>query len=196
MLHSRKRLRIFFKNLDSHAFRGLGWWLILGWKVQTRGVHRDFHGSVHDSLASGTSSHKKHLEIFFKSFLSSVLATRPGDFLVTCLSHENRMFWIGQFLKLFSFPSHVSDCSLSSLPETLSNSPYYSWKTSIFYIISTQNLQENGMGFLFLSSYFMFWVLITWIYEFLVWFGIFVVSMMGWMYVCCVWIFRYCWLGF
>ena len=35
----------------------------------------------------------------------------------------------------------------------------------------------------------MFWVLFTWICELLVWFGIFVVLVMDWMNVCCVWIF-------
>ena len=35
------------------------------------------------SLASGTSSREKHLENFCKSFLSSVLATRPGDLHAT-----------------------------------------------------------------------------------------------------------------
>ena len=64
-----------------------------------------------------------------------------------------------QFLKLFNFPSNFCDFSLSSLPETLSNSPCHSQTNFHFYIISTQNLQEKGMGFPFLSTYFMFWVL-------------------------------------
>ena len=55
-----------FQILDFHAFRGLGWWLVHEWKVQSRGVHKDFRGSVRDSLASGTSSHEKHLENFAK----------------------------------------------------------------------------------------------------------------------------------
>ena len=92
MLQSQKRLRIFFKNLVFHAFRGSGWRLVRGWKVQSRGVHRDFRSLVRDSLASGTSSREKHLENFFNSFLSSVLAARPGDFLATCHSRQNCVF--------------------------------------------------------------------------------------------------------
>ena len=83
MLQSRKRLRIFFKNLGFHAFRGSGWRLVRGWKVQSRGVQRDFRGLDRDSLASGTSNREKHLENFSKVFFSSVLTVGPGDFLAT-----------------------------------------------------------------------------------------------------------------
>ena len=83
MLQLRKRLRIFFKNLEFHAFYSSGWRLVRGWKVQSRRVHRDFHGSVRYSLASGTSSREKNLENFFKSFLSSVLVAGPGDWHAT-----------------------------------------------------------------------------------------------------------------
>ena len=68
-----------------------------------------------------------------------------------------------------------------------------------FYIISTQNLQENGMDFLFFSTKFMFWVLFTWICELLIWFEIFGVSVMGWMNVClCLdfWVLLIRFLGF
>ena len=44
---------------------------------------RDFRSSPHDSLASRTSSREKHLDKFFKFFVLSVLATGPGDLLVT-----------------------------------------------------------------------------------------------------------------
>ena len=61
-----KKTWYIFQNLDFHAFRGSGWWLVREWKVQSWGVHKDFHGSVRDSLTSGTSSHEKHLENFPK----------------------------------------------------------------------------------------------------------------------------------
>ena len=113
-----------------------------------------------------------------------------GDFLATWFSRENCVFCKNkEIFKHFEFPSNFCDFSLSSLPETLLNSPCHSWTNFHFYIISTQNLQEKGMGFLFFSTYFMFWVLFTWICELLVWFGIFVVLVMDWMNVCCVWIF-------
>ena len=87
-----KDLEYFSKIWNFMLFRGSGWWLVHGWKVQSRGVHRDFRGSVHDYLASGTSSREKHLENFFKSFLSSVLVAGPGDLHATWLSRENRVF--------------------------------------------------------------------------------------------------------
>ena len=79
----KKDLEYFSKILEFHAFRGSGWRLVREWKVQSRGVHRDFRGLVRDSLASGTSNREKHLEIFFKSCLSSVLVAGPGDFHAT-----------------------------------------------------------------------------------------------------------------
>ena len=47
---------------------GRFWRLVREWKVQSRGVHRDFRGLARDSLASETSSRKKHLANFFKTF--------------------------------------------------------------------------------------------------------------------------------
>ena len=63
---SRESIKEIFQNLDFHAFRGSGWRLGREWKVQSRGVHRAFRGSVRDSLTSGTSSREKHLENFPK----------------------------------------------------------------------------------------------------------------------------------
>ena len=40
------------------------WRLVHEWKVQSRGVHRDFRGSARDSLTGRPSNHKKHLENF------------------------------------------------------------------------------------------------------------------------------------
>ena len=88
----KKDLEYFSNKLEFYAFRSSSWRLVRRWKVQLRGVHRDFRGSVCDSLASGTSIREKHLENFFKSFLPSVLATSLGDWNATCFSHENRMF--------------------------------------------------------------------------------------------------------
>ena len=41
------------------------WRLVRKWKVRSRRVHREFHGSARNSLAGRPFSHKKHLEIFF-----------------------------------------------------------------------------------------------------------------------------------
>ena len=113
MLQLRKRLRIFFKNLVFHAFHGSGWRPIRGWKVQSRGVHRDFCGSVRDSLTSGTSSHEKHLEIFSEVFISSVLVAGLGYLYATWFSRENHVFCILRVIfkvvfKHFSFFPYAS----------------------------------------------------------------------------------------
>ena len=104
----------------------------------------DFRGSTRDSLAGKPSHHEKHLETFFTILTLSVLAACPGDLLVTCFSHEKRVFCISKIVfKTFSvFPSTFCDCSLSSpflsqlkLTQTLLELH--------FYIISLPNLQEK-----------------------------------------------------
>ena len=52
----------------SHVLVGWFWRLVREWKVQLRGVHRDFHGSARDSLASEALNREKHLANFFKTF--------------------------------------------------------------------------------------------------------------------------------
>ena len=49
---------------------GQFWRLVREWKVQSRGVHKDFRGSARDCLASETSSHEKHLANFFSKLLA------------------------------------------------------------------------------------------------------------------------------
>ena len=58
----------------SRVFAGPFWQLVREWKVQSRGLLRDFRGSARDSLAGRPSSREKHLEIFFKLLSLSVLA--------------------------------------------------------------------------------------------------------------------------
>ena len=55
------------------------WRLICEWKVQSRGVHKDFSGLARDSLASETSSREKYLANFSNLLAWSVLAGDPGD---------------------------------------------------------------------------------------------------------------------
>ena len=87
---------------------GQFWRLVREWKVQSQGVHRDFRGSSRDSLASETSSRKKHLENFSKLLSWSVLASGSGDYLAIYLSHEKCMLCIVRavFKIFFSFPSN------------------------------------------------------------------------------------------
>ena len=44
------------------------WLFDCEWNVQSRGVHRDFHGLACDSITGRPSSREKHLEIFFNNF--------------------------------------------------------------------------------------------------------------------------------
>ena len=68
------------------------WRLVREWKVQSWGVHRDFRGSAHNSLAGRPSSCEKHLENFFTILSLSVLVACPGDLLATHPSREKRVF--------------------------------------------------------------------------------------------------------
>ena len=53
----------------SRELAGWFWRLVREWKIQLWEVHRDFHGSAHDSLVSRPFSHKKHLENFSQFWL-------------------------------------------------------------------------------------------------------------------------------
>ena len=75
----------------SRELTGQFWRLVREWKVQSQRVHRDFHDSARDSLASETSCHEKDLANFSKLLAWSVLAGETGDFLVTYLSCEKRV---------------------------------------------------------------------------------------------------------
>ena len=76
----------------SRIFAGHFWRLVREWKVQSRGLLRDFHGSARDSLVGKPSSREKQLEKFFKFLSLSVLAAWTGDFVVTQSSREKRVF--------------------------------------------------------------------------------------------------------
>ena len=131
MLQLWKRLRIFFKKLEFHAFHGSGWRFVRGWKVQSWGVHRDFHGSVRNSFASGTSSREKHLEnfskVFFQVFWWLVLATCmrfDSVAKIACFAQNGLVFEPFQFSFEFSwlfivFPiSNLSKTHHVTLKET------------------------------------------------------------------------------
>ena len=82
------------------------WRLVHEWKVQSRGVHRDFWGSARDSLASRPSSREKHLEIFFHNFVFECFGGLPWRLVSvaksTCFAFQRQFFF---FKKPFSvFP--------------------------------------------------------------------------------------------
>ena len=76
----------------NHELAGQFWWHVHKWKVQSRGVHREFRGSARNSLAGRPSSREKHLENFFIILTFSVLAACPSDLLATHSSLKKRVF--------------------------------------------------------------------------------------------------------
>ena len=165
------------------------WRLVRKWKVRSRRVHREFHGSARNSLAGRPFSHKKHLEIFFITLTLSVLAAYPGDLLVTHPSREKRMFCVSKsvFQNLFSFPSNILWLFTFSLNL---NSPKHSvslFTTSIFALFTSKSSRKRyGLSFPHLISHvlsfifvnvcvdvlffslwvcFGFWVVLIWIVE-------------------------------
>ena len=97
------------------------WWLIHEWRVQSRGVHRDFRSSAHDSLASRPSSCENHLENFSQFclwvFWRLDLATCWQLTLVmknVCLAKIGSVFKPFQFsLKLFMTIHFLSQLNLT-----------------------------------------------------------------------------------
>ena len=76
----------------NHELAGQFWWHVHKWKVQSRGVHREFRGSARNSLAGRPSSREKHLENFFIILTFSVLAACPSDLLATHPSRKKHVF--------------------------------------------------------------------------------------------------------
>ena len=122
-------------------------------ELQSRGLHRNFRGSLRDFLVSGTFSREKHLDKFFKNFVSSVsrfvLATCPQ---LNSVAKKACFAFLGQFLNLYSFPSNISDSSLSSSFVSLTLSPCFTHISTIFLQHLNFNLQENVWLFLFSLS--------------------------------------------
>ena len=133
------------------------WRLVCEWKVQSRGVHRDFCGSARDSLVGRPSSHEKHLEIFFTILSLSALATCPSDLLATHPSREKRVFCISKTVfKTFSiFPSNFCDYSLS-FPFLSQLKLFQTLFKLHFCIISSQSFKKR---YGFSLSHFIFHVL-------------------------------------
>ena len=102
---------------------------------------RDFRGSPRDSLAGRNSNQEKHLHKFFKIFVLTVLVTCSQLDLVEKIACFAQ---ICQFLNVFSFPSNISDCSLSSPFQT----HRVTLKEPTFLHHFSLNLLEKGMVFL------------------------------------------------
>ena len=146
------QLRVIQVACHSHELAGRFWRLVREWKVQSRGVHRDFRGSARNSLASRPSSHEKHLENFFTIFSLNVLTTCPGNLLATHPNREKRVFgkkWVNFKKKTFSvFPWTFYDYSLSLSTETHPNTPCHSLETPFLHLFTSKSSRKR-YGFLF-----------------------------------------------
>ena len=143
-----------------------------------------FATHVGNLFAGGRSSCKGYIEIFTVQHATSLRVDLPvakntqKNFQESCFQSVSRLTlatgWrlnsvakiacfaqIGQFLNVFSFPSNISDCSLSSSFTLSLKLTVLLLKNLYFCIISFSNLQGKGMGFLFLTSYFMIMVLFS-----------------------------------
>ena len=160
------------------------WWLIHEWRVQSRGVHRDFRSSAHDSLAGRPSSCENHLENFSQFclwvFWQLDLATCWQLTLVmknVCLAKIGSVFKPFQFsLKLFY------DYSLSLSTESHLYTPCHS-TNSIVALVHLQIFKKKGMSSYSLTSYLLFWASFSWVFVLMFWYFFFVVMGLFW----CFW---------
>ena len=91
----------------SRVFEGHFWRLVREWKVQLRGLLRDFRSSSRDSLAGRPSCREKHLENFFQTCVfecfGGLIWRLCGDSFQ--LRKTRVLAKIGAVFKLFCFPS-------------------------------------------------------------------------------------------
>ena len=66
--------------------------LVRGWKLQLRRLQKNFRNSLRNFLVGGTFNREKHLDKFFKNFISSVSRL----VLATCT-------WLGSVVKITCF---------------------------------------------------------------------------------------------
>ena len=135
--------------------RDLIWRLVREWKLQSLGVLKIFHGSLHDFLAGGPSSREKHLNKFFQFF-------SQGFWRLVRDSFQSRKSCVLRFKnsllkkKKISFPSFI--LTIHCLVHSSLSHKLTVFLTKIHQFSSSSLLQTSrkGMGFLFLSKHFMF----------------------------------------
>ena len=151
---------------------------------------RDFRDLPHNSLASRTSSRKKHLDKFFKIFVWSVLATDPGDFLATWLSRKNRVFCANRSIfKHFQFSLELLWLFIVFLISSLSQTHRALNPKPPLLIISPTSFSKKKVWVSIFSLYFTY----IWVYFFILWdFVVFVCFAMIRTWVCLkcwIWLF-------
>ena len=147
----------------SHELVGWFWWLVREWKVQSRGVHRDFHGLACDSLANETFSCEKHLEIFFQIFRLEVfwrLTLATGWRLVSvakiaCFVKIKQFFFFFNNKTLFQFSLNLLWLFIVFFVWTSLNDTVFTHKLSLISLFLHQSLRKgmDFVSFLMCSSY-------------------------------------------
>ena len=135
--------------------RDLIWRLVREWKLQSLGVLKIFHGSLHDFLAGGPSSREKHLNKFFQFF-------SQGFWRLVRDSFQSRKSCVLRFKnsllkkKKISFPSFI--LTIHCLVHSSLSHKLTVFLTKIHQFSSSSLLQTSrkGMGFLFFLKHFMF----------------------------------------
>ena len=146
----------------SREFACQFWWLVREWKVQSRGLHRDFRSSAHDSLASRPSSCEKHLENFSKFCLWMFWRLDlESCWRLTLVAKNTCLAKTGAIFKSFSvFPRSFCDCSLSLSTVSFPNAQCNPFQTPLLLHFFSKS-SRKGMGLLFLTSYVMVCVLLS-----------------------------------
>ena len=148
------------------------WQLVREWKVQSQGVHRDFHGSTRDYLAGRPSSREKYLEKFFKFLPSMCFAAYLATNWRLDPVVKNACFaFSGQFFKTCSVFPRVS-VTIHCLPQNISLKHLVSLLKRLPFLHNVFfKHQEKGMSFLYLTSLFLIWTLFSWFvrYNYVLW---------------------------
>ena len=125
-----------------------------------------------DSLTGRLSSREKHLEnisnfcfkVFWRLALATWFSRENHVFYVLRAVFKTFQFSLEHFWLFIVFPFYPSPKLTVSLSKNLH-----------FCNISSSNLQGKGMGFLFLTSYFMIMVLFSWFVSYFFFFVIWVI---------------------
>ena len=145
-----KNTQNIFQNLGFYVSCSSVWRLVHGWKVQLRGVHRDFRGLPRDFLASRPSSHEKNLENFSNCFLVFWWLALATCMQLDLVEKSHVLHFKGRFQNFLVFPRTF--VTVHCLPHfnSLSNSPCLSQKLH-FSSTSQHQSSRKDIGFLILT---------------------------------------------
>ena len=150
-------------------------------EVPVARVLKDFCGLFRNSFMSRTSSREIHLESFF--FLKSSGEIESKKTHVFCFKDS--------FKNLFCVFTRTL-VTIHCLPRlNLSQTHRVSKKKTPFSLKSQLQSSKKGIGFHTITTYFIFLALFFLICELFLSIVILGVSVMGWVHICCVWVFGF-----